>query len=86
MVELFNAMNDIIKKIIELQYKYTETLDFEDNEEMNLVMDSISFIALIIDLEEEYKVELNDVFLSYPMISIQQLANAIQKEIGVKDE
>ena len=86
MVELFNAMNDIIKKIIELQYKYTETLDFEDNEEMNLVMDSISFIALIIDLEKEYKVELNDAFLSYPMISIQQLANAIQKEIGVKDE
>ena len=86
MVELFNAMNDIIKKIIELQYKYTETLDFEDNEEMNLVMDSISFIALIIDLEKEYKVELNDAFLSYPIISIQQLANAIQKEIGVNDE
>ena len=78
-------MNDIIKKVIELQYKYTKTLDFEDNEEMNLILDSISFIALIIDLEEEFKVELNDSFLSYPNVSIKQLANAIQKEIGVKN-
>lgn len=79
-------MNETIKKIIELQYKYTHELEFENNEEMNIVLDSISFIALIVELEEEFKVELNDLFLSYPEVSIKQIELIIQKEIGIKNE
>lgn len=79
-------MNETIEKIIELQYKYTHESEFDNNVEMNIVLDSISFIALIVELEEEFNVELNDLFLSYPEISIKQIELTIQKEIGIKNE
>lgn len=79
-------MNETIEKIIELQYKYTHESEFDNNVEMNIVLDSISFIALIVELEEEFNVELNELFLSYPEISIKQIELTIQKEIGIKNE
>lgn len=72
-------MDDILKTIIDLQKKYTNETDFSNDEEMCITLDSISFVSLIIEIEDKFNVELNDLFLLYPEVSIKSICSMIKQ-------
>ncbi|HII4398136.1 acyl carrier protein (plasmid) [Clostridium perfringens] len=72
-------INNIIKIINKSINKFEVSLELKDEDLSNLGMDSISFITLIVLLEEELKIEIPDEYLIFEkMNTINKIYNVIQ--------
>lgn len=77
-------MEDNIKRKVCLAIERVIASDIEKNEKLSEIIDSIMFVSIIIEIEQEFNIEIPNEYLNIEMFEcVENIVNAVTKVIEV---